>query len=197
MPSACGNFCSKTRLYLTSNICKVEILINIGWIKAGDDHTENVIPETAQFGATIRTFSQEITDTIKTGVTQLVDSIAKAHGVTGEVEFHPFTKVLVNDHAAVERTKRIVDDAFGKLPNGGSRFVDLQHPITGGEDFASIVEEIPGAFIFMGACPPDRDHTKAETNHSNKAVFDDSTLSQGSALLAALAFDTLDEAARS
>ena len=172
-------------------------VINIGWIKAGDDHTENVIPETAQFGATIRTFSQEVTDAIKTGVTQLVGSIAQAHGVSAEVEFHPFTKVLVNDQSAVERTKRIVDDAFGKLPNGGSRFVDLQHPITGGEDFASIVEEIPGAFIFMGACPPDRDHTKAETNHSNKAVFDDSTLSQGSALLAALAFDTLDEAVQS
>ena len=81
------------------------------------------------------------------------------------------------------------------MPNGASRYVDLEHPITGGEDFASVLKEMPGAFVFMGACPPDRDHTKAETNHSNKAVFDDSNLSDGSALLAALAFDTLDEAA--
>ena len=70
-----------------------------------------------------------------------------------------------------------------------------ENPITGGEDFASVLKEMPGAFVFMGACPPDRDHSKAETNHSNKAVFDDSKLSDGSALLAALAFDTLDEAA--
>jgi hippurate hydrolase len=115
--------------------------------------------------------------------------------VTGEVEFHPFTKVLMNDEAAIDRVKRIIETSYSKLPNGAPRYVDLEHPITGGEDFASIVKEIPGAFVFMGACPPERDHTKAETNHSNKAVFDDSTLHEGSALLAALAFDTLDEAA--
>ena len=172
------------------------VVINIGWVKAGDDHTENVIPEVAQFGATIRTFSDEITAQVKAAVEELIHGIASAHGVRGEVEFHPFTKVLMNDAAAIDRVKKIVESSFSKLPSGAPRYVDLEHPITGGEDFASIVKEIPGAFVFMGACPPDRDHTKAETNHSNKAIFDDSTLHEGSALLAALAFDTLDEAIR-
>lgn len=171
------------------------VVINIGWVKAGDDHTENVIPEVAQFGATIRTFSDEITAQVKTAVEELIHGVAAAHGVKGEVEFHPFTKVLMNDEAAIERVKRIIDTSYSRLPDGSSRYVHLQHPITGGEDMASILKEMPGAFVFMGACPPDRDHTKAETNHSNKAVFDDSRLHEGSALLAALAFDTLDEAA--
>ena len=171
------------------------VVINLGWIKAGDDHTENVIPEVAQFGATIRTFSDEVTAQVKTAVEELLAGIAAAHGVQASVEFHPFTKVLMNDAKAIDRVQRIVDDSFDRLPNGASRYVHLEHPITGGEDFASVLKEMPGAFVFMGACPPDRDHTKAETNHSNKAVFDDSKLSDGSALLAALAFDTLDEAA--
>ena len=171
------------------------VVINIGWVKAGDDHTENVIPEVAQFGATIRTFSDEITAQVKTAVEELIHGVAAAHGVKGEVEFHPFTKVLMNDEAAIERVKRIIDTSYSRLPDGSSRYVHLEHPITGGEDMASILKEMPGAFVFMGACPPDRDHTKAETNHSNKAVFDDSRLHEGSALLAALAFDTLDEAA--
>ena len=171
------------------------VVINIGWVKAGDDHTENVIPEVAQFGATIRTFSDEITAQVKTAVSDLIAGVAAAHGVTAEVEFHPFTKVLMNDLKAIQRVEKIIDNSFDHLPNGASRYINLEHPITGGEDMASILKEIPGAFVFMGACPPDRDHTKAETNHSNKAVFDDSKLSEGSALLAALAFDTLDEAA--
>ena len=171
------------------------VVINIGWVKAGDDHTENVIPEVAQFGATIRTFSDEITAKVKTAVDDLIAGVAAAHGVKAKVEFHPFTKVLMNDPAAISRVEKIIDNSFDHLPNGASRYINLEHPITGGEDFASVLKEMPGAFVFMGACPPDRDHTKAETNHSNKAVFDDSKLSEGSALLAALAFDTLDEAA--
>jgi metal-dependent amidase/aminoacylase/carboxypeptidase family protein len=71
----------------------------------------------------------------------------------------------------------------------------MKDPIAGGEDFASVLEAIPGAFVFMGACPPGNDPSKASTNHSNKALFDDSALADGSALLAALAFDTLNEAA--
>ena len=171
------------------------VVINIGWVKAGDDHTENVIPETASFGATIRTFSDDVTEQVKVAVRELLDGVASAHGVQASVEFHPFTKVLVNDGAAIERVERIVANSFAPLPSGAPRYVDLQYPIAGGEDFASVLKEMPGAFVFMGACPPDRDHTKAETNHSNKAMFDDSRLSEGSALLAALAFDTLDEVA--
>jgi hippurate hydrolase len=155
-----------------------------------------VIPEVAEFGATIRTFSDEVTEQVRGSVRELLAGIASAHGVEASVEFHPFTKVLMNDPRAIDRVQRIVENSFDRLPNGASRYINLEHPITGGEDFASVLKEMPGAFVFMGACPPDRDHTKAETNHSNKAVFDDSKLSDGSALLAALAFDTLDEAAR-
>ena len=38
-------------------------------------------------------------------------------------------------------------------------------------------------------------HSSASTNHSNKAMFDDSVIADGAALLASLAFDALNEAA--
>ena len=63
----------------------------------------------------------------------------------------------------------------------------MENPIAGGEDFASIVHEIPGAFVFLGACPEEIDHTTAPTNHSARAIFDDSVIPLGSALLASLA----------
>jgi hippurate hydrolase len=71
----------------------------------------------------------------------------------------------------------------------------MPDPIAGGEDFASIVDLIPGAFVFMGACPDGIDPSTASTNHSNKAMFDDSVIADGAALLASLAFDALNEAA--
>jgi hippurate hydrolase len=71
----------------------------------------------------------------------------------------------------------------------------MDQPIPGGEDFASIVEVIPGAFVFLGAAFPGLAPEDRQANHSNKAKFDDSVLADGATLLAALAFDTLDEAA--
>jgi hippurate hydrolase len=168
------------------------VVINVGWVKAGDDHTENVIPEVASFGATIRTFSVENTEKVKKYATELLEGIAKAHGVEVEVNFLPSTKVLMNDANAISRVEHVIEDAFGP-----GRYWSMPDPIAGGEDFASVVDIIPGAFVFMGACPDGSDPSKAATNHSNKAVFDDSILADGAALLASLAFDALNEAANS
>ena len=164
------------------------VVINTGWIKAGDDHTDNVIPETASFGATIRTFSKENSDKVARLVPALIQGIAAAHGVTAEVEFHSATKVLMNAPQAIDRVEAVIDEAFGP-----ERYWNMEHPIAGGEDFASVLDEVPGAFVFMGACPPDADPAVAATNHSNKAIFDDRVLADGAALLAALAFDALSE----
>ena len=84
----------------------------------------------------------------------------------------------------------MIGEAFGE-----GRYQDMPDPIMGGEDMASILEEVPGAFVFLGACPPDLDPDTVATNHSNKALFDDSVIPDGAALLALLAIDTLNEAA--
>jgi amidohydrolase len=162
------------------------VVINVGWVKAGDDHTENVIPETASFGATIRTFSVENTEKVKRYSTELLEAIAAAHGVEVEINFLPSTKVLMNDAASIDRVEHVIEQAFGP-----GRYWTMPDPIAGGEDFASVVDLMPGAFVFMGACPDGIDPSTASTNHSNKALFDDSVLADGAALLASLAFDTL------
>ncbi|MFM6939433.1 MAG: M20 family metallopeptidase [Rhodoluna sp.] len=166
------------------------VVINVGWVKAGDDHTENVIPEVASFGATIRTFSVSNTELVKRYATELLEGIAKAHNVEVEINFLPSTKVLMNDGKAIERVEKVIAEAFGQ-----QRYWTMADPIAGCEDFASVVDLMPGAFVFMGACPDGTDPATASTNHSNKAMFDDSVLADGAALLAALAFETLNEAA--
>jgi hippurate hydrolase len=162
------------------------VIVNIGWVRAGDPATTNVIPETASFGATVRVFSEESAIKLKQHTEELVNSIAAGFGVSASVEFTRATKVLVNDSDAVSQVEKVTTELFG-----AGRYINLPTPIAGGEDFASILAEIPGAFVFMGACPVGVDHTTAATNHSNKAVFDDAVLGDGAALLASLAFDAL------
>jgi amidohydrolase len=162
------------------------VIVNIGWVRAGDTATTNVIPETASFGATVRVFSEENATKLKQYTQELVDSIANGFGLSATAEFTRATKVLMNDPEAISSVEKVTSELFGE-----SRYINLPTPIAGGEDFASIVSEIPGAFVFMGACPPGTDHTTAATNHSNKAVFDDSVLGDGAALLASLAVDAL------
>ena len=166
------------------------VIVNVGWVRAGDDHTTNVIPETAAFGATIRTFSDKNFHEVRDALAQLVTSHAQAAGLEVEFEFSPASQVLNNDSSAIDRVVRVTEQTLGS-----GRYENLPDPIPGGEDMASILKAMPGAFIFLGACPPDRDFAKAATNHSNKAVFDDSVLGDGAALLAALAIDTLQNPA--
>ena len=140
------------------------VIMNVGWIRAGDDATTNVIADSASFGATVRTFSEENTKKLHELAPKLIHSIAEGFSTTAEVSFGRATKVLMNDPKAVQRVEQVAKQ---------------------------LVAEVPGAFVFVGACPPEIDFQSAPTNHSAKAQFDDSVLPLCSALLAALAFSHL------
>lgn len=162
------------------------VILNVGWIRAGDDATTNVIADSASFGATVRTFSEENTKKLHDLAPKLIHSIAEGFGVKAEVEFGRATKVLMNNAKAVKTVEEVAKQLVGDRG-----YLTMEKPIAGGEDYASIVAEVPGAFIFVGACPPDVDPATAPTNHSAKAKFDDSVLPLCSALLASLAFKHL------
>jgi hippurate hydrolase len=162
------------------------VILNVGWIRAGDDATTNVIADSASFGATVRTFSEKSTALLHELAPKLIHSIAEGFGLTATVEFGRATKVLINDPAAVTRVEKV-----SKALVGEQGYIPMQVPMAGGEDFASIVHEVPGAFVFVGACPPEIKHETASTNHSAKAMFDDSVLPLCASILAGLAFDHL------
>jgi hippurate hydrolase len=168
------------------------VVINVGWIKAGDDHTTNVIPGHASFGATVRTFSPGMLSQVQLYSGELLDGIASAFGVEVEYEIGKFaTEVVMNNPETTDRTRRMVQEIWGE-----SAWMEWPHPIAGAEDFGSIVREIPGTFVFLGASPENVDWQTAAPNHSNHAVFDDAVVPSGAALLASLAFDTLNDAAK-
>ena len=95
------------------------------------------------------------------------------------VEQYPVT---VNDVAATEQVATVVEEVFGK-----ERHVRWEHPLSAAEDFSRILQEAPGSFIGLSACPPELDPATAPMNHSAYARFDDRVVADGATLLAELA----------
>ena len=64
-------------------------------------------------------------------------------------------------------------------------------PLMGAEDFAYVLQRVPGAMAWLGACPPGLEPGTAPGNHSNLVVFDEEPLPAGVALYAAMAMNAL------
>jgi amidohydrolase len=158
-------------------------LVTVGIFRAGT--RRNVIPESATFEATVRTFSAGALERIREGCLRLCSQIAAAHGLHADVSFTSEYPVTVNDADQATFALGVAADVFG-----GDRAVLLPDPIMGSEDFSRVLGEVPGAYVFLGACTDD-DPATAPTNHSALARFDESVLPDAALLLAELAWRRL------
>jgi amidohydrolase len=156
------------------------VVVTVGSFHAGT--AENVIPAQARFEATIRSFSPRSRERVRRGVTGVVRGIAQAYGLEVDVQIERGYPVTVNDAAHAEFVAATVGELFGT-----GRLDWMPNPVPGAEDFSYVLEQVPGAYLFLGACPPDRDPATAPYNHAPEAVFDDTVVPDGSLLLAELA----------
>ncbi|HBF80433.1 MAG TPA: amidohydrolase [Streptomyces sp.] len=156
------------------------VVVTTGSFHAGTQN--NIIPDTAVFETTVRTFSPEARARAERALTEACRGVAAAHGVEAEVRWRPLYPVTVNDPGAVDTVARTVAELFG-----GDGYETLARPMTGSEDFSRVVDEVPGAMVFLGATPPGADPGTAPDNHSPLADFDESVLGAGAAVYAALA----------
>ncbi|SDJ80870.1 M20 metallopeptidase family protein [Nonomuraea jiangxiensis] len=160
------------------------VVVTVGTFHGGSK--DNIIPDDAMFEATVRTFSKENRRLIKRRLVEVVEGVAAAHGLRVETSFGMGYPVTVNNEDEAAFVGRTAEELFG-----AGRFFVTPNPVMGSEDFSYVLESVPGAFAFLGACPPDRDPATAPYNHSPEALFDDAVLPDGTALYAALAFSRL------
>ena len=160
------------------------VVITVGSFHAGT--ADNVIPDEARFLATVRSFSRAARDRVKETSVRLVADIASAHGLRAEATYTDGYPITVNDAAQVAFARQTAIELFGE-----ARFTAMTNPLTGAEDFSFVLDQVPGAFLMMGACPAGTDPASAPTNHAADAVFDDSVLADGATLLAELALRRL------
>ena len=164
------------------------VVITVGIIEGGT--RRNIIPDTARFEATVRRFSEASARTLRAGITDTLQGVARAHGVEVEIGYHDEYPLTINTAAEVDFGAGVVRDVLGE-----ERYEEMPDPISGSEDFSRVLDAVPGAFIAVGAVPPGADRESAPMNHSPRADFDPEVLPDLAAVYAALAVRKLESLA--
>ena len=121
-------------------------VISVGHIAAGSAQAVNVMPSELTVSGTARCFTRATQEIIDRRMAELAHGLAALHGATASFENRWGTTPLVN---RPEQTRLAAAAARSVV---GDEAVDTQHGlITGGEDFAFMLEAKPGAFIMVGA----------------------------------------------
>ncbi|MET0181019.1 MAG: M20 family metallopeptidase [Novosphingobium sp.] len=161
------------------------VVVTIARIAAGTTH--NVIPDRAVLEGTMRTLSPGARERLAAAVTRLARGIAEAHGLEAEVVVERGFPVTICDPRAVDLGEAAACDLLGP-----DAFARLAAPIMGAEDFAYVLEKVPGAMFFLGVAAEGGDPASCCGLHSARMHLDEAVLPRGAALLAKLAVHFLD-----
>jgi len=159
-------------------------VVTVARITAGT--TTNVIPESAEILGTVRAVSERTRLRVKDGIQRVAEGIAAAHGATVEVHYADGYPVTVNSGDAADFALGVAGEIVG-----ADSTVRMPHPIMGAEDFSYVLDRIPGAMLFLGGTPHDRNPLTAPPNHSNRVTFDEQAMVNGIAMYGALALSHL------
>jgi hippurate hydrolase len=118
-------------------------VVSITLFQAGT--TDNVIPQHALLRGTVRTLRADTRDLVERRLKEVVDGVARLHGATAKVRYQRDYPVVVNHPEPTAFAAEVAREV------AGTDKVDAAvPPVMGGEDFAFMLLERPGAFIFMG-----------------------------------------------
>jgi hippurate hydrolase len=119
------------------------VVVSVTKFHAGDAH--NIIAQTAKLGGTVRTLKPEMRDLAEKRIREIVAGVAAAHGAIALVDYDRNYPVTRNHAAETAFAAKVAGEIAGPAQ------VDIDAPpILGGEDFSYMLEERPGAFIFIG-----------------------------------------------
>jgi amidohydrolase len=118
-------------------------VISISVFQAGQ--AENVMPQHAKLRGTVRSLSPAVRELLQTRVREVVEGTARLYGAKAELTYRTGYPVLVNDEGRTAFAASIADEIAGK-----DKVNRDFPPLMGAEDFAYMLQERPGAFIYVG-----------------------------------------------
>ncbi|TFW30882.1 M20 aminoacylase family protein [Massilia horti] len=118
-------------------------VLSITQIHAGS--ATNVIPDEAVLIGTVRTFTTGVLDLIERRMHDIANGIAAGFNATVEFEFHRNYPPLVN-HV---RETAFAIEAMKAVAGADKVDTDVE-PTMGAEDFAFMLQEKPGCYVFIG-----------------------------------------------
>lgn len=151
-------------------------VISVCKIEAGDSH--NVIPDTCKILGTVRTFDVGVRDFIIERMNDACEGISKVFGANCKLSYQYGYPAVINHPEQAELVRQVAADIVGHQE------VKEVAPITGGEDFSYFLQQVPGAFCFVGCGHPDQ---YQGAHHHPGFDLDEESLKVGMELLATVA----------
>jgi hippurate hydrolase len=118
-------------------------VITVGAFQAGV--ANNVIPQEATLKLSVRALDRGVRELLRRRIVELVEAQAQSYGVKARVEFLPGYPVLVNTPAETALAREVAVALVG-----ADNVVLQTGPLTGSEDFACMLEAVPGSYLFIG-----------------------------------------------
>ena len=118
-------------------------VITVGALHAGK--ANNVIPASATLELSVRALDREVRAKLEQRIKALVAAQADSFGVSAQLDWRPGYAVLVNTPAETLFARQVALELVGEEK------VTLQGPpLTGSEDFAFMLERVPGSYLLIG-----------------------------------------------
>lgn len=118
-------------------------VLTIGTIHGGDRH--NIIADEVKITGTLRTYNENIRETIRTMVRQTLSGCTSAFGSDFELNWSTNTNLpTINEAKSVAFAVPVFQRVLGKAN------VLETKPVMGAEDFSYYLKEIPGAMFWLG-----------------------------------------------
>ncbi|WP_371439107.1 M20 aminoacylase family protein [Polaromonas sp.] len=153
-------------------------VVTVGALHAGK--ANNVIPQSATLELSVRALDREVRTRLEQRIKALITAQAESFGVAAQIDWRPGYAVLVNTPDETAFAREVA------LELVGDERVTLQGPaVTGSEDFAFMLERVPGSYLFIGN--GDGDSAGACMVHNPGYDFNDANLPIGAAYWALLA----------
>ncbi|MEM8751365.1 MAG: M20 aminoacylase family protein [Pseudomonadota bacterium] len=105
----------------------------------------NVIPDSVKLKGTVRSYKKEVQDMAETRLREIAENVAKAFGATAKLTYMRNYPATVNYEAETARAADVAARIVGE-----DKVDRTTPPLMGGEDFSFMLNERPGAFIFIG-----------------------------------------------
>jgi len=137
----------------------------------------NVIPQAVELAGTIRTFEPEVREKVLERFEVIVYGLAETMGCRAEVELQRLTPAVINQPESAARIAAVARQVFPEATIDSGDYVTM-----GSEDFAFIMEQVPGCFFFIGSANKEKDLDAS--HHHPRFDFDEGALPRGAALMA-------------
>lgn len=148
------------------------VVVTVGMLRAGD--TFNVIPSTAELKGTVRTYDNQVRESVLQRLTDIIQGTAEMMGAEAKIDWMPNTPAVINDPQVTGIVQEAVKDLFGL------EALRTDERTMGSEDAAFYLQEVPGSYVFIGSGPSSGSGVAHHNPHFN---IDEKALVNGVAVM--------------